>query len=137
MRIPSVRASYGRMLQSMMPGQGGPEERLVRSYLTALDNGRFLDALNAFSMDASFRDESGSERHGIREIAAAFARGERPVKVDIEDLRRDGDKVTVWVRMQFSAKPSPKAYRGVFHVERERIHSLEMDPLPGPRARTH
>ncbi len=122
------------MLESPVPGQDEPDELLVRSYFTALNSGRFLDALNAFSMDASIRDESGRERHGIREIAAAFARGERPVKVEIEDLRRQGDAVAVRVRMSFPARRGTQTYRGVFRVRHARIQSLEIDLLPVSRA---
>ncbi len=121
------------MLETMVPGPEEPDETLVRHYLTALNTGRFIDALNAFSLDASFRDESGRERHGIREIAAAFARREGPLKVDIEELRREGDAVAVRVRMSSPADRTPKMYRSVFRVRRARIHSLEIDPLPNPR----
>jgi hypothetical protein len=120
----------------MVPGRDAPDELLVKGYLTALSSGRFLDALNAFSMDASLRDESGRERHGIREIAAAFARGERPLLVEIEDLRHEGDAVSVRVRMSFQANRAPKIYRSVFHIRRDRIHSLEIDPLPVSRSKT-
>jgi len=119
----------------MTAGSSGPDEAVVRHYLTALNNGQFLDALNAFSMDARLRDESGRERNGIREIAASFARREGPMKVEIEDLQREGDAVTVRVRMTSSSNHTPKVYRSVFRVTRERIHSLVIDPLPAPRTR--
>ncbi len=123
------------MMETMVPGQDEPDEALVRHYLSALNTGRFIDALNAFSLDASFRDESGRERHGIREIAAIFARREQPLKVEIEDLRREGDAVAVRIRMTSPADRTPKTYRSVFRVRRARIHSLEIDPLPTPRPR--
>jgi len=123
------------MLEAVVPGRDGPDELLVKGYLTALSAGRFLDALNAFSMDASFRDESGRERHGIREIAAAFARRERPLRVEIEDLRQEGDIVLVRVRMSFPENRTPKIYRSVFHVRRDRIDSLEIEPLPTSRTK--
>lgn len=108
---------------------------VVRHYLSALNNGEFLDALNAFSMDARMRDQAGRERHGIREIAAAFASQEHPVSVDIEDLEKEGEAVAVRVRMTFSEAREPKIYRSVFRVSRDRIHSLVMDPLPASPAR--
>lgn len=107
-----------------------PDEAVVRHYLTALANGQVLDALNAFSMDARMRDQVGRERHGIREIAAAFASEERPVKVDIEDLEKEGEAVSVRVRMTFPEARETKVYRSVFRVSRDRIHSLIMDPVP-------
>lgn len=119
----------------MTAGNSGPDEAVVMHYLTALNNGQFLDALNTFSMDARFRDESGRERHGIREIAASFARREGPMKVEIEELQREGDAVTVRVRMTSSSNRTAKVYRSVFRVTRDRIHSLVIDPLPAPRTR--
>lgn len=112
-----------------------PDEAVVRHYLMALSNGKLLDALNAFSMDAQLRDGTGRERHGIREIAAAFASQERPVRVDIEDLRKEGGTVAVRVRMTFPKDHEPRAYRGVFRVSRERIRSLILDPVPTSRTR--
>ena len=124
------------MLDTIAPGQQRPDQALVRHYLAALNNGQILDALNAFSMDALLRDESGRERHGIREIAAAFAQRERPIKVEIEELRSEGDAVAVRVRMSFPKDRTPEVYRSLFHVRRNRIHALEMDPLPpSPSAR--
>lgn len=119
----------------MTPLERGSDEVLVRHYLTALNNGRFLDALSAFSMDARLRDEMGRERRGIREIAASFARREEPVRVEIEDLQHEGDAVAVRVRMTSSANPAPKVYRSVFQVSRDRINSLVIEPLPAPRSR--
>ncbi len=108
---------------------------VVRHYLSALNSGQFLDALNAFSMDARLRDPAGRERHGIREIAAAFASQERPVSVDIEDLEKEGEAVAVRVRMTFREAREPEVYRSVFRVSRNRIHSLVMDPVPASRSR--
>jgi ketosteroid isomerase-like protein len=113
------------------------EEALVRDYLTALNEGHFLDALNTFSMDASMRDAAGRERRGIREIAAAFARDERPVRVEIEELTREGDAVAVRVRMRFPQSSVPKTYRSVFRVRRDRIQSLVVDSRPPRGARHH
>jgi hypothetical protein len=113
------------------------EEALVRDYLTALNEGHFLDALNTFSMDASMRDAAGRERRGIREIAAAFARDERPVRVEIEELTREGDAVAVRVRMRFPQSRVPKTYRSVFRVRRNRIQSLVVDSRPAREARHH
>jgi hypothetical protein len=121
------------MLETVIPGPGEPDERLVRHYLMALNEGKFLDALNVFSMDARFRDETGRERHGIREIAEAFARHEVPLKVEIEALERQGDAVAVRVRMSSTANGSLQIYRGVFHVHRDRIQSLEIDLVPASR----
>lgn len=112
-----------------------PDELLVRQYLAALNNGHFLDALNAFSMDARLRDERGRERQGIREIAASFARRETPVKVEIEDLQHEGDAVAVRVRMTSSSNRTPKSYRSVFRVDRDRIHSLIIEPVPATETR--
>ena len=123
------------MLETRIPGQDASDERLVRGYLSALNTGRFLDALNAFSMDASLRDETGHERHGIREIAAAFARRERPLTLKIEDLEFDGDTVAVRLRMSFPESRAEKSYRTVFRVERDRIHSIDIDPVPASRSR--
>ncbi|HYM40957.1 MAG TPA: nuclear transport factor 2 family protein [Thermoplasmata archaeon] len=123
------------MMEAMNAGSGGPEEALVRHYLTALNNGRFLDALNAFSMDARLRDELGHERHGIREIAASFAHRGEPIKVEIEEVRQEGDAVTARVRMTSSANRAPKVYRSVFRVDRDRIRSLVIEPVPPARAR--
>jgi len=117
----------------MVPGWEEPDERLVKDYLDALSAGRFLDALNAFSMEASFRDESGRERHGIREIAAAFALHVRPLSVEIEELRHEGDVLSVRVRMSFPENRTPKIYRSVFRIRRDRIDSLEIDSLPASR----
>ena len=118
-----------------MPGQDEPNELLVRYYLTALNNGQFFDALNAFSMDARLRDELGRERQGIREIAASFARREEPVRVEIEDLQHEGDAVAVRVRMISSSNQAPKVYRSVFRINRDRIHSLVIEPVPTARRR--
>ncbi len=110
----------------------------MRHYIAALNNGQVVEALSAFSMDASLRDESGRERHGIREIAAAFALRERRVRIDIEELRREGDKFSLRVRMSDPESRKPKIYRSVFHVGGDRIHALEIDPLPvsgSPKAR--
>ena len=111
------------------------DEAVVRHYLTALGNGHVLDALNAFSMDAQLRDGTGRERHGIREIAAAFPSQERHGRVDNEDLRNEGGTVAVRVRMTFPKDHEPRAYRGVFRVSRERIRSLILDPVPTSRTR--
>lgn len=111
------------------------DEAVVRHYLSALNNGQFLDALNAFSMDARMRDQAGRERRGIREIAAAFASERHPVSVDIEDLEKEGEAVAVRVRMTFPEAREPTIYRSVFRVSRNRIHSLVMDPLPASRSR--
>ena len=108
------------------------DEAVVRRYLAALGNGQVLDALGAFSMDACMRDEAGRERHGIREIAAAFANREPPVRVEIEDLENEGEAFAVRVRMTFPATPEPRLYRSVLRVSRERIRSLVIDPLPAP-----
>lgn len=124
------------MLETRVPGRDGPDELLVRGYLSALSTGRFLDALNAFSMDASLRDERGHERHGIREIAAAFARRERPMTLEIEDLQREGDTVAVRLRMSHPESRTEKTYRSVFRIERHRIHSIQTDPLPVSRSQT-
>ena len=107
----------------------------MRDYLTGLNEGHTLDALNAFSMDASVTDAAGRQRRGIREIAAAFARDERPLQVEIEDLTREGDVVAVRMRMQFPQSRSPKTYRSVFRVHRDRIQSLVVDPLPARGSR--
>ena len=123
------------MLETMIAGSGEPDEALVRHYLTALNNGQFLDALNTFSMDARLRDESGRERHGIREIAASFARREEPMKVEIEDLQREGDAVAVRVRMTTSTNRAPKVYRSVFQINRDRIRSLVIEPVTAARTR--
>ncbi len=106
------------------------DEQVVRTYLTALKNGRVLDALNTFSLDARLRDEAGRERRGIREIAQAFASRERPVRVDIEDLENEGEAVAVRLRMTFSRSQEPRVYRSVFRISRNRIKSLVMDPIP-------
>ncbi len=135
MRIPLRRECVWRMYETPRPNHFQRDEVLVKGYLAALDTGRFIDALNAFSMDASFRDESGRERHGIREIAAAFARRERPVRVEVEDLQREGDAVAVRVRMSDPQNRTPRVYRSVFRIRRDRIHSLEIDPLPESRTR--
>ena len=134
MRMAGTANHAGCMLETRTPGHDGPDELLVRGYLSALNTGRFLDALNAFSMDASLRDETGHERHGIREIAAAFARRERPLTLEIEDLERDGDTVNVRLRMSFPKSRTEKSYRSVFRVERDRIHSLEIDLMPASRS---
>ncbi len=118
----------------MEPGSGEPDEVLVRNYLAALNNGQLIDALNAFATDARFRDESGRERNGIREIAAAFAGRQGPMKVEIESLQRERDAVTVLVRMAPPGLDAPRAYRVVFHVRRDRIRSLVIDPLPRLRS---
>lgn len=115
------------------PDATNPNEALVRGYLTALDRGRILDALNAFSLDARLQDETGRERRGIREIAAAFARRELPAKVDIEDLEREGDTVTARVRLDFPGERGSRSYRSVFWVRRDRIGALVMEPLPRKR----
>ncbi len=112
------------------------EEAVVRHYLTALGNGRVLDALNSFSMDARLRDASGRERHGIREIAAAFASQEHPVRVEIEELEKEGEAVAVRMRMTFPETHEPRVYRSVFRVSRDRIRSLVIDPVPARRGRT-
>ncbi len=122
------------MIESTLPGEEEPEEAVVRHYIAALNNGKVLDALSAFSMDASMRDESGLVRHGIREIAAAFARREPSVKVEIEDVRREGDRLTVRVRMTRTADRRPKVYRSVFHVAGDRIHALEISPIPAAKS---
>ncbi len=106
---------------------------LVRRYFDALNHGKVLEALNAFSLDARLRDETGKERHGIREIAAAFARRERPIRADIEEMEEKGETVAVRVRMTFPEAREPRVYRGVFQVERQRIRSLVIEPVPSPR----
>lgn len=116
-------------------GARAPDEAVVRGFLTALDSGRFLDALNAFSMDARMRDEAGRERRGIREIAAAFASQAHPVRVEIEDLEKEGREVAVRVRMTFPESRATKTYRSVFRVDRDRIHSLVMNLEPTTRSR--
>ncbi len=128
---------FRSMLATMNPSREEPDERLVRDYLTALKAGQFLDALNAFSMDASFRDATGTERHGIREIAAAFARQERPLGVEIEELRREGDALVARVRLSLPTQRASRTYRSVFRVRQRRISSLEFEPLPptAPKAR--
>ncbi len=110
------------------------DERVVRTYLTALNNGQTLDALNAFSLDARFRDEAGRERRGIREIARAFATRERPLQVDIEDLENDGESVAVRLRMTYPGGQRKREYRSVFRISRNRIRSLVIDPIPAHRA---
>ena len=118
------------MLETTTSGVNEPDEAVVRHYLAAVSNGRYLDALNTFSMDASFRDESGLERHGIREIAAAFVHRERPVHVEIEDLRHEGEVVAVRFRMTARENRTPRTYRSLFRVRKDRIHSLETAPWP-------
>ena len=120
------------MLDTTTAAPSRPDEALVRHYLTALNNGQFLEALNAFSMDASFRDETGRERHGIREIAAAFVHRERPVRVEIEELRHEGDAVAVLFRMTAPDSLRPRVFRSVFRIRKDRIRSLEMAPWPTP-----
>ncbi len=110
------------------------EEDVVRHYLAALSKGQVLDALNAFSMDAQMRDGRGPERRGIREIAAAFASQERPVKVEVEELEKEGEAVAVRMRVTFPEMDEPRVYRGVFQVNHDRIRSLVMDPVPARSA---
>ncbi len=112
-----------------------PEEAVVRDYLTALNSGHVVDVLNAFSMDARLRDSAGRERHGIREIAEAFAGRERHVKVDLEDVRREGDAVSVRVRLTYSEDRPSRDFQGVFRVRHNRIESLAIDPLPATARR--
>ncbi len=109
------------------------DEAIVRDFLTALGNGQVLDALNAFSMDARMRDPNGHERHGIREIAAAFANQEQPVQVDIEELETEGETVAVRVRMTFPEAGEPRVYRSLFRVSRDRIRSFVINSLPARR----
>lgn len=106
------------------------DEDVVRTYLTALNNGQILEALNTFSLDARLRDETGRERHGIREIAESFVARKHPVKVDIEDLETRGDTVAVRVRMMFPEGREAKVYRSLFRVSRDRIRSLEIHRVP-------
>jgi SnoaL-like domain len=106
------------------------DEAVVRHYLTALGSGQVVDALNTFSMDARLRDERGRERRGIREIAAAFASEELPMRVDVEELEQEGEAVSVRIRMTFPETREPQVYRSVFRVNRDRIHSLVIDPMP-------
>ncbi len=106
------------------------DEEVVRTYLSALNHGQVLEALNTFSMDARLLDEAGRERHGIREIAQAFASRERPVKVDIEDLETRGDTVAVRMRMTFPGGREARVYRSLFRVSRDRIRSLVIHPVP-------
>jgi hypothetical protein len=115
------------------PKTTNTDEAIVRHYLAALNDGQVLDALNAFSMDAQMHDEAGRDQHGIREIAAAFAVRVHPVQVEIEELEKEGESVAVRMRMTFPEHAASKEYRSVFRVRRERIHSLVMEPLPGPR----
>ena len=121
------------MMETMDRVRAEPDEALVRHYLAALNEGQVIDALNAFSMDASFRDESGRERHGIREIAAAFVHRERPAQMEIEELRHEGDAVAVRFRVRSPASLTPRVYRSVFRVRQDRIRSLEIAPLPAAR----
>ena len=121
------------MVEATTAGTGELDEAIVRHYLMALNEGQFLDALNAFSMDARLRDESGLERRGIREIAASFARREGPATVEIEELRCEGDTVAVRMRMTSSANRAPTVYRSVFQIDRGRIHSLVIEPVPAAR----
>ncbi len=123
------------MPELLAPVRAEPDEAVVRHYLEALNSGQVLEALNAFSMDARMRDESGRERRGIREIAAAFASHERPLKVDIEELQKEGAAVAVRVRLTYPETRETRVYRSVFRVNRDRIRSLVMDPLPVPPAR--
>ncbi len=113
------------------------DEAVVRHYLTALGSGRILDALNAFSMDARMRDQAGRERRGIREIAAAFASQDRPVQVDIVDLEDEGEAVSVRVRMTFPRSLESRVYRTVFRVNRDRINSLVISPVPRRPSQEH
>lgn len=113
-----------------MPSPDGSDERVVQEYLAALETGRVLDALSAFSMDASFRDESGAERHGIREIAALFARRGRPAHLELEDVSREGAVLVARVRMRPGAGRRPKVYRGVLRVYGQRIRSVEIEARP-------
>ena len=121
------------MIEETLPSPGEPGEAVVRHYIAALNNGQVVEALNAFSMDASLRDESGHERHGIREIAAAFALRERRVRIEIEELRRDGDRLSLRIRMSDPESRRQRVYRSVFRVGGDRIRALEMDPLPASR----
>ncbi len=123
------------MSELRAPGPGGPETALVRHYLTALNEGQVLDALSAFSMDAQMRDASGRERHGIREIAAAFANRPRPLKVDVDDVRQEGETVAVRMRMSFPEDHELREFQGVFRVSHERIRSVTVDPVPSSRSR--
>ncbi len=123
-------------MQEMPSSRAVPsDETLVRGYLTALNSGRVVDALNSFSMDACLRDETGRERRGIREIAAAFAHSGRPVKIEIEELTREGDTVAVRIRMSDPQSRSPQSYRSVFRIRRNRIQSLVINPLPAKGSR--
>lgn len=106
------------------------EEAIVRNYLVAVGAGRTLDALDVFSMDARMRDASGHERRGIREIAASFANQEHPVQLEVEQLENDGGAVAVRMRMRFSETRAPRVYLAVFHVTRDRIRSVVMEPVP-------
>jgi SnoaL-like protein len=117
------------------PKTTNTDEAVVRHYLAAISAGNVLDALSAFSMDARMRDEGGRERNGIREIAAAFASQGHPVRVEVEEVQREGETVAVRMRMTFPEGSAPKEYRSVFRVSRERIHSLVMDPVPMRRVR--
>jgi len=113
------------------------DEAVVRHYLLAWNNGQVLDVLNAFSMNARLRDVAGRERHGIREIAKAFAGRERQIRLDIEDLRREGDTVAVRMRLTSPKDHTPRTYRSVFRVSRDRIESLEIVPVPLKRMPKH
>ena len=107
----------------------------MRHYLAALDRGQVVDALSTFSMDARMRDAHGDEQRGIREIAAAFATRPRPLKVDVEEVRREGEAVAVRMRMTFPDDSDPREFRGIFRVSRERIRSLVLNPVPSSGSR--
>ena len=123
------------MALSDSSGSDRSDEALVRQYLIAWSDGRVLDALNTLSMDARMRDPAGHERRGIRQIAQAFAERERQTKVEIEDLRKEGDIIAVRLRMTSAKNRAPKDYRSVFWVSRNRIQSLMIDlvPIENPR----
>lgn len=118
------------MSTETMPGPERADEDLVRHYLAALSRGEIIEVLDAFSMDASMRDELGRERRGIREIAKAFASQVRPSRVEVEALERTGDAVAARVRMDFPTGHETQVYRTVFRVRRNRIHSLVIDAIP-------
>ncbi len=115
------------------PESSRGNESVVRRYLTALNQGHVLDALNTFGMDAEMRDWAGRERHGIREIAAAFAGREHPVQVEVERLETRGDAVMVRLRVIFAGSHESRIYRSEFHVTRDRIRSLLIEPVPSRR----
>ncbi len=101
---------------------------LARRFLESLRDGRLVDALDTLSPDAVISDETGHDRHGIREITASLLPYRIPSRLAADRVEAHGSVVSAVVRIPAGPGGRDRRYRARIQVRAGRIHSVGFRP---------